>query len=134
MIKSIDAYDTGEITMDLLKMHPMARKMNAHNEAFAKALEANEANAARDHLSEIKKLSSYLEQDLVYAIKKAQEAADDPLSVFANGVAAPSYDESGTLFDPANRGIQLPGTVFAARGSRMQKARSTFGRYVGPGE
>ena len=43
--------------MDLLKMHPMARKMNVHNEAFAKALEANEPEAARMHLSEIKKLS-----------------------------------------------------------------------------
>jgi hypothetical protein len=134
MIKSRDAYEQGEITMDLLKMHPMARKMNVHNEAFAKALEANEPEAARMHLSEIKKLSSYLEEDLVFAIRKAEVAASDPLTVFANGVPTASYSDSGSGFDPSNRSIQLPGTVMSARNSRMQKARSTFGRYVGPGE
>ena len=121
--------------MDLLKMHPMARKMNVHNEAFAKAIEANEPEAARMHLSDIKKLSSYLEEDLVFAIKKAEEAASDPLTVFANGVPTASFNESGSSFDPANRGIQLPGTIFSARNNpHMMKARSTFGRYVGPGE
>ena len=121
--------------MDLLKMHPMARKMNVHNEAFAKALEANEPEAARMHLSEIKKLSSYLEEDLVFQIRKAEEAASDPLTVYANGVPTASFNESGSNFDPANRDVQLPGTIMAARtNSRMQKAQSTFGRYVGPGE
>ena len=100
MIKSRDAYEQGEITMDLLKMHPMARKMNVHNEAFAKALEANEPEAARMHLSEIKKLSSYLEEDLVFAIRKAEVAASDPLTVFANGVPTASYSDSGSGFDP----------------------------------
>ena len=121
--------------MDLVKMHPMARKMNVHNEAFAKAIEAGEPEAARMHLSEIKKLSSYLEEDLVYAIKKAEEAASDPLTVYANAVPTASFNESGSSFDPANRDVQLPGTIMSARtNSRMQKARSTFGRYIGPGE
>jgi hypothetical protein len=121
--------------MDLVKMHPMARKMNVHNEAFAKAIEAGEPEAARMHLSEIKKLSSYLEEDLVYAIKKAEEAASDPLTVYANAVPTASFNETGSNFDPSQRGAQLPGTIFSARNNpHMMKARSTFGRYVGPGE
>jgi len=121
--------------MDLLKMHPMARKMNVHNEAFAKALEANEPEAARMHLSEIKKLSSYLEDDLVFEIKKAEAAASDPLTVYANGVPTASFNETGNTFDPAYRDIQLPGTIFSSSTNpRMQKSRSTFGRRVGPGE
>ena len=78
--------------MDLHKMHPMARKMNVHNEAFAKALEAGEPEAARMHLSEIKKLSSYLEEDLVFEIRKAEETASDPLTVFANGVPTATFN------------------------------------------
>ena len=41
--------------MDLLKMHPMARKMTAHNEAFTKALEDGNADDARQHLNELLK-------------------------------------------------------------------------------
>ena len=45
--------------MDLLKMHPMARKMAVHSEAFAKALEDGNAQEAQDHINEGRKFAGF---------------------------------------------------------------------------
>ena len=64
--------------MDLLKMHPMARKMTAHNEAFTKALEDGNADDARQHLNELLKYATNMETDLEFAIKKAETEVVTP--------------------------------------------------------
>jgi len=120
------------VTVDLLKMHPMARKMNAHNEAFAKAIEDGNADGANEHLVEILKYASTLQEDLHYAVKKSESQVVTPSEdMYANNVKLLKWNETGSNFDPSMRDRQLPGTIISARNnSRMQPARSTFGRRV----
>lgn len=120
------------MTMDLLKMHPMARKMNVHNEAFAKAIEDGEAEAARDHLQEIKKFADFLGEDLQYVMQKAEKSSIvTPESGWQQQSPVLKFNETGSNFDPSQRDRQLPGTIIPARtNAMMKKARGTFGRRV----
>jgi len=114
--------------MDLLKMHPMARKMAVHSEAFAKALEDGNANEAQSHINEVIKFAGYLSEDIHTAIVKSQrEVIDfDSPNPLLNKMNA-----SGQKFDSAQRDAVLPGTVIPARTHRgMQVHRGTFGRFV----
>ena len=61
--------------MDLLKMHPMARKMEQANKAFLTALEQGDGSLAKQHLNEVQKLSDFLLEDLQTEIFKAENAA-----------------------------------------------------------
>ena len=59
-------------TMDLIKMHPMARKMNAHNEGLNKAIEDGNADEAEFDENVIEYASVNLEEnndELLSAIK-----------------------------------------------------------------
>jgi hypothetical protein len=117
--------------MDLLKMHPMARKMTVHNEAFAKAIENGEAESAREHLQEIKKFADFLEEDLHFVMKKAATVVVSPESGWQQQSPIIKFNETGSKFDPSQRGSQLPGTIIPARtNAMMKKARGTFGRRV----
>ena len=117
--------------MDLLKMHPMARKLNAHNEAFAKAIEAGNASDAKSHLNEIMKYASTLEEDLVYAIKKEDAVGVvTPNNGWANNGAILKFNETGSKFDPSMRDRQLKGTIIASRNNtQMKRTSGTFGRW-----
>lgn len=112
-------------------MHPMARKLNVHNEAFVKAIESGDAEGARGHLSEIMKYASYLEEDLHFAILKAEK---EPVAVaanneFVNNVPLIKWNETGSKFNEGDRSRQLPGTVFPARNNpQMRRSVGTFGR------
>jgi len=118
------------VTVDLLKMHPMARKMNAHNEAFAKAIEEGDVNVAKEHLGEILKYANTLEDDIHFAIKKGAEVIT-PQSGWEQQSPILKFNESGSKFDPSQRDRQLPGTIFSAKTNPgMRPARSTFGRSV----
>ncbi len=57
--------------MDLLKMHPMARKMEQANKAFLTALEQGDGSLAKQHLNEVQKLSDFLLEDLQTEIFKS---------------------------------------------------------------
>tara|TARA_Y100001938_G_C8079160_1_gene427995 strand:+ start:157 stop:510 length:354 start_codon:yes stop_codon:yes gene_type:complete len=117
--------------MDLIKMHPMARKMNAHNEGLNKAIEDGNADEARAHLTEILKYASTLEEDLHFAVKKAESQIVTPENGWQHQSPVLKYNESGSNFDPSMRDRQLPGTIIPARSNQgMRKARSTFGRKV----
>tara|TARA_B100000131_G_C17680056_1_gene436084 strand:+ start:52 stop:402 length:351 start_codon:yes stop_codon:yes gene_type:complete len=116
--------------MDLIKMHPMARKMNAHNEALNKAIEDGDADSAREHLVEIMKYASTLEEDLHY-IKKEDTEVVTPDNGWQQQSPVLKFNESGSNFDPSMRDRQLPGTVIPSRTNPgMRKARGTFGRKV----
>lgn len=117
--------------MDLIKMHPMARKMNSHNEGLNKAIEDGNADAARVHLTEILKYASTLEDDIILAIKKSDNGVVTPDNGWQQQSPVIKYNETGAKFDPSMRDRQLPGTIMSARSNpSMRKARSTFGRKV----
>ena len=83
------------MTMDLIKMHPMARKMNAHNEGLEKAIEDGEADTAREHLREIIKYAATLEEDLDFVIKKAETEVVTPQSGWQQQSPVIKFNESG---------------------------------------
>tara|TARA_B100001094_G_C18184370_1_gene802821 strand:- start:2578 stop:2931 length:354 start_codon:yes stop_codon:yes gene_type:complete len=117
--------------MDLIKMHPMARKMNSHNEGLNKAIEDGNTDAARLHLTEILKYASTLEDDLLIAIRKSEDTVVTPDNGWQQQSPVIKYNETGAKFDPTQRDRQLPGTIMSARSNpSMKKARSTFGRRV----
>jgi len=119
------------VNMDLLKMHPMARKMTVHNKAFAKAIEDGEAETARGHLQEIKKFADFLEEDLHFVMQKATTVVVTPESGWQQQSPVLKFNETGSKFDPSMRDSQLPGTIIPARTNPiMKKARGTYGRYV----
>jgi len=108
-------------------MHPMARKMTAHNEELAKAIEDGNADVARQHIMEIIKYASTLEDDLLMAVKKGEDEIVTP----DNSWQVMKFNQSGANFDPQYRDNQLPGTILSARNNHvMKKARGTFGRRV----
>ena len=118
------------VTVDLLKMHPMARKMNAHNEAFAKAIEEGKVDEARAHIGEILKYASTLEEDIHFAIKKASEVVT-PTNGWEQRSPIIKFNQTGSNFNPEFRDRQLPGTIISSRtNTGMRPARSTFGRRV----
>ena len=115
--------------MDLLKMHPMARKMAVHSEAFAKALESGNANEAQDHINEVIKFAGYLSEDIHSAIKKAERETVE----FDFSINSPllKMNETGQKFDVTQRDAVLPGTILPARThTSAQVHRGTFGRFV----
>lgn len=108
-------------------MHPMARKMTAHNEGLGKAIEEGDADIARQHLTEIIKYANTLEDDLLLVVNKAQEEVVTP----DNSWQVMKFNQTGSSFDPSQRDSQLPGTILPARNNHvMRKARGTFGRKV----
>jgi len=116
--------------MDLLKMHPMARKMTAHNEAFTKALEDGNADDARQHLNELLKYATNMETDLEFAIKKAETEVVTPDNGWEHRSPVLKFNKTGTNFDPSMRDRQLKGTIMSSRtNSQMKPARGTYGRY-----
>jgi hypothetical protein len=73
--------------MDLLKMHPMARKMEQAQKAFLTALEDGDGKMAKQHLSEVQKLSDFLADDLHQEIAKSDVVTPQgPRDIFAGGV------------------------------------------------
>ena len=117
--------------MDLLKMHPMARKMEQAQKAFLTALESGDGSLAKEHLSEVNKLSDFLLEDLNTEIAKSQDVlpnAQGPNDLFAGGVPVRKFvsePETVTL-----EGTRLPGIISSGhRGSRLSPAQGTFGRW-----
>jgi|TARA_R100001463_G_C3544370_1_gene222581 hypothetical protein len=112
--------------MDLQKMNPLARKMMVHSEAFTKALEDGNANAARDHITEVLKFAEYLSHDVSGHIAKAED-----IGFTLEPVMVRKMNESGQKFDTASRDRVLPGTVIPARThTGMRPHHGTFGRYT----
>lgn len=73
--------------MDLLKMHPMARKMEQAQKDFISALESGDGNLAKQYLSEVQKLSDFLADDLHQEIAKSTVVnPQGPRDFYAGGV------------------------------------------------
>ena len=112
--------------MDLQKMNPLARKMMVHSEAFTKALEDGNTNAAHDHIVEVLKFAEYLSQDVSNHIAKSQD-----IGFALEPVMVRKMNESGQKFDVASRDRVLPGTIIPARThAGLRPHYGTFGRYT----
>ena len=118
------------IDLDLLKMHPMARKMQQAQHAFQTALESGDGSLAKEHLSEVSKLSDYLLEDLNLEIAKAQDAlpnARGPNDIFAGGVPVRKFvQEVETV---PMEGPRIPGVISNGYKGRMTRAQGTLGRW-----
>ena len=118
--------------MDLLKMHPMARKMEQHQKAFIDKLQEGDANLAKEHLSELQKLADFLSDDLNGEIAKTQsrdEGLIGPNDIFAGGVPVMKFTDSQGR-QGGIEGRQLPGVLInGIRKSQFSKVSGTFGRY-----
>ena len=100
--------------------------MMVHSEAFTKALEDGNANAARDHITEVLKFAEYLSHDVSSHIAKAED-----IGFTLEPVMVRKMNESGQKFDVASRDRVLPGTVIPARTHiGMRPHLGTFGRYT----
>ena len=82
--------------MDLLKMDPMARKMEEHQKAFITALTSGNANWAKQQLNELRKVADYLSEDLSAAIAKSESGLT--IGSISNGVKPSQYSRvTGTF-------------------------------------
>ncbi len=107
-------------------MNPLARKMMVHSEAFTKALEDGNTNAAHDHIVEVLKFAEYLSQDVSNHIAKSQD-----IGFTLEPVMVRKMNESGQKFDVASRDRVLPGTIIPARThAGLRPHYGTFGRYT----
>jgi len=118
--------------MDLLKMHPMARKMEQHQKAFIDKLEEGDANLAKQHLSEMQKLADFLSEDLngeIAKIDSSDRGLIGPNDIFAGGVPVMKYTDSQGR-KGGIEGKALPGVLSnGIRKSQFSKITGTFGRY-----
>jgi|TARA_R100000805_G_C3549605_1_gene61910 hypothetical protein len=91
--------------MDLLKMHPMARKMELAQKAFLTALEDGDAQMAKQQLTEVQKLSDFLAGDLENEIAKSDVVTPvGPRDIFAGGVPVMKFEEpSNVQIESGNR-------------------------------
>ena len=116
--------------MDLLKMDPMARKMEEHQKAFLSALTSGDANLAKQHLNEVRKVADYLSEDLSAAISKAESGLTaGPNDIYAGGVPVIKFGNRPTSSQSLS-GSRLPGSISnGVKPSQYSRVSGTFGRY-----
>jgi hypothetical protein len=116
--------------MDLLKMDPMARKMEEHQKAFLSALTNGDANLAKQHLNEVRKVADYLSEDISAAIAKAESGlTTGPNDIYAGGVPVLKFGNRPTSSQSLS-GKRLPGSISTGvKPSQYSRVTGTFGRY-----
>jgi len=114
--------------MDLLKMHPMARKLEMAQKGFLTALEGDDAEVAKQHLTEVQKLADFLADDLNTMITKSM-SANGPNDIYAGGVPVMKFTE-GRGREGSIQGKRLPGSITSGiRKSNFTRSAGTFGRH-----
>ncbi len=114
--------------MDLIKMHPMARKLEQAQKGFLTALEGDNAEVAKQHLTEVQKLADFLADDLNTLIAKS-ETAQGINDIYAGGVPVMKFTE-GRGRTGSIQGQRLPGSITTGiRKSNFSRSAGTFGRY-----
>ena len=86
-------------------MHPMARKMEQAQKAFIDALENGDGNLAKQHLTEVQKLSDFLADDLQNEITKSDVVTPQgPRDIFAGGAPVLKFENvTKSITDNSNR-------------------------------
>lgn len=116
------------IDMDLLKMHPMARKMEQANKAFLDALESGDGQMAKQHLSEVQKLSDFLADDLHQEIAKSDVVTPQgPRDIFAGGVPVLKMSPQEAS-QPAVEGQRLGFMSSARHKAQYKRSAGSYGR------
>jgi len=114
--------------MELIKMHPMARKLEQAQKGFLTALESDDAEVAKQHLTEVQKLADFLADDLNTVIAKS-ESAKGVNDIYAGGVPVLKFTE-GRGRAGSIQGQRLPGSITTGiRKSNFTRSSGTFGRY-----
>jgi hypothetical protein len=116
------------IDMDLLKMHPMARKMEQANKAFLDALESGDGQMAKQHLSEVQKLSDFLADDLHQEIAKSDVVTPQgPRDIFAGGVPVLKMSPQEAS-NPAVEGQRLGFMSSTRHKTQYKRSAGSYGR------
>ena len=115
--------------MDLIKMDPMARKMEQHQKAFISALTTGDANLAKQQLNELRKVADYLSEDLSAAIAKAESGLTvGPNDIYAGGAPVMKFDNRPSSAHSL-QGQRLGGTGSnGVRPSHSTRVAGTVGR------
>ena len=118
------------INMDLLKMHPMARKMEQAQKAFITALEDGDGQMAKQHLSEVQKLSDFLADDLHTEIAKSDVVTPQgPRDIFAGGVPVLKMQPQEAS-QPATEGQRLGFMSSSRHSPQYKRSAGSYGRRV----
>ena len=108
---------------DLRKLDPMARKMRVHVDVFYKAIEENDGNAARNHITEIQKYAEYLSDDVESVISKTED--DKVLGVndiFAGGAPVMKFKNVEKVHPIVENA--LPGIIRTNRVGNIMRPQS----------
>ena len=83
----------------------MARKMEQAQKAFIDALENGDGNLAKQHLTEVQKLSDFLADDLQNEITKSDVVTPQgPRDIFAGGAPVLKFENvTKSMADNSNR-------------------------------
>jgi hypothetical protein len=116
--------------MDLLKMHPMARKMEQAQKAFIDALETGDGQLAKQHLTEVQKLSDFLADDLVSEITKGDVVTPQgPRDIFAGGVPVIKMEPEEQT-NPILEGQRLGFMSSSRHTTNYKRSAGSYGRRV----
>lgn len=108
----------------------MARKMEQAQKAFLSALEEGDGKLAKQYLTEVQKLSDFLQDDLQGEIVKSENAIQSlgAKDLYVGGAQVLKFQESGDKRQDALTGNRMTGTIVSGRkASNFQPARNTFG-------
>ena len=119
------------INMDLLKMHPMARKMEQAQKAFISALESGDGQMAKQQLTEVQKLSDFLAEDLQGEITKSSDVVtpQGPRDIFAGGVPVVKMKTKEAV-NPVLEGQRLGFMSSAQHTTNYKRSAGSYGRRV----
>ncbi len=116
--------------MDLLKMHPMARKMEQAQKSFITALENGDGQMAKQHLTEVQKLSDFLADDLHQEIAKSDVVTPQgPRDMFAGGVPVIKMQPEEAS-KPVIEGQRLGFMSSSRHNSQYKRSAGSYGRRV----
>tara|TARA_R110002012_G_scaffold72338_2_gene184959 strand:- start:2733 stop:3086 length:354 start_codon:yes stop_codon:yes gene_type:complete len=117
--------------MDLLKMHPMARKMEQAQKAFITALENGDGQMAKQQLTEVQKLSDFLAEDLQGEIAKSVGVStpQGPRDIFAGGVPVMKMQTESNK-NPALQGQRLGFMSSTRHAPNYKRSAGSYGRKV----
>ena len=105
----------------------MARKLEQAQKGFLTALESDNAEVAKQHLTEVQKLADLLAYDLNTVIAKSESAKG--VNDYAGGVPVMKFTE-GRGRTGSIQGQRLPGSISTGiRKSNFSRSAGTFGRY-----
>ena len=106
----------------------MARKVEMAQKGVVTALESDDAEVARQHLTEVHNIADFLADDLNTMITKSI-SANGPNDIYAGGVPVMKFTE-GRGREGSIEGKRLPGSITSGiRKSNFTRSAGTFGRY-----